>query len=194
MRVCARCRRRVPAARESCLYCGGAPTGAEKDPDIACPKCHVTMTRFLEAGLVLDACPQCESHWFDRGELEALLTSRGRSDQMRPFAAAMDPRPTNRPMYVPCPRCQKLMHRRGAGQGAGVVADVCQRHGVFLERHEVDRLDTVVAAKFAGPRPPERFFGRSRPPLQEAPPMDVAVRSELAAELIAETISGLFEI
>lgn len=47
--------------------------------------------------------------------------------------------------YVPCPECGTLMNRKNFAQSSGVVLDVCARHGVWLDRGELERVLGFVA-------------------------------------------------
>jgi Zn-finger nucleic acid-binding protein len=42
--------------------------------------------------------------------------------------------------YVKCPFCQKIMNRRSYGARSGVVADICERHGIWLDGGELGRI------------------------------------------------------
>jgi ribosomal protein L37AE/L43A len=39
-----------------------------------CPKCGHELEEFLSEGIALDKCPKCEGVWFDKGELEQLIS------------------------------------------------------------------------------------------------------------------------
>ncbi len=48
---------------------------AKSRPEVACPKCHLTMERREHGGasqVLIDVCTQCRGVWLDKGELQAL--------------------------------------------------------------------------------------------------------------------------
>jgi Zn-finger nucleic acid-binding protein len=57
-------------------------------------------------------------------------------------AAASDQEPgsSHGPAYRPCVLCGALMNRRNYGRKSGVIVDVCSRHGLWFDLHEIDRL------------------------------------------------------
>jgi Zn-finger nucleic acid-binding protein len=43
-------------------------------------------------------------------------------------------------LYRPCVLCGTLMNRRNFGRKSAVIVDVCSRHGVWFDLHELDQL------------------------------------------------------
>jgi Zn-finger nucleic acid-binding protein len=55
--------------------------------------------------------------------------------------------PDTRVVYLPCPVCAALMMRRTIATGAGVIVDVCQQHGLWLDRGELEKILAFVRAR-----------------------------------------------
>ena len=84
--------------------------------------------------LVLDVCQACGGLWFDAGELGRVLAGRPRP---RPHNELRAPVDSSDPL--PCKVCRQPMARRGY-PGAAMQVDICQAHGAFLDRGELDQL------------------------------------------------------
>lgn len=97
-----------------------------------CPACRVP-TYVVEYNQVeLDLCPDCGGVWFDRGELELLLSGGAAV----PLA---DARTTEAGRS--CPLCDKTMEKKNIGPGGRVLVDVCPRDcGLWFDRAEVEDL------------------------------------------------------
>ena len=49
-----------------------------------CPKCHVSMNTETHPDVELDVCPSCEGTYFDKGELDILITARNHTVESVP--------------------------------------------------------------------------------------------------------------
>jgi Zn-finger nucleic acid-binding protein len=47
--------------------------------------------------------------------------------------------------YIPCVRCGKLMNRKNFRRISGVIIDECSRHGVWLDRGELEKIQLFIA-------------------------------------------------
>jgi Zn-finger nucleic acid-binding protein len=48
--------------------------------------------------------------------------------------------------YVPCPACQRLMHRVNFARCSHVVVDVCKPHGTWFDKDELRRIVEFIRA------------------------------------------------
>ena len=94
----------------------------------------------------MDHCAHCGGAWFDRGELEYAV-----AHTLVPEVAPVAPAESD-VRYLACPRCQALMTRRAYHRISGVVLDECNRHGVWADKGELERI-----AAFEAGSGPERL-------------------------------------
>jgi Zn-finger nucleic acid-binding protein len=81
--------------------------------------------------------------WLDPESLQRLSDSREEQAGIVIMLASRAPAvatPADIVRYVPCPRCERLMNRKNFAQSSGVVLDVCAKHGVWLDRGELERV------------------------------------------------------
>lgn len=149
MKACPSCAGPNPAAAVFCRHCGARfaaaapPSGLVKTLEvpskIACPRCRTKLTEVHYGDLVLDECSACRGTWFDKGELrraaERLNGSLGAAQ-----GGAAEPQPVP-PAGVlarmDCPLCRRGMTRFTS---SGVYLDRCDRCGLWVDGHEIERL------------------------------------------------------
>lgn len=115
-----------------------------KDSEIRCPKDSIVMQRLRVGAIGVDRCPRCRGVWLDRGELAALLLTKG-------AAAAVEheePEESVRRHQVGEVRCPR------DGAAMREVRDRTQRHvtyeecpacrGVFLDAGELTDLSELT--------------------------------------------------
>lgn len=118
---------------------------------IRCPRCLDTEL----CGVRLDAhdlgeCTGCGGLFVEHEVLErATRAADGRRGvRLRAVTASKTAAPaapkTDASFYLPCPRCASTMNRKNFGRFSGVVVDVCQKHGVWLDRNEIERVIEFV--------------------------------------------------
>ena len=95
-----------------------------------CPVCRAPMIVVEHNAVELDYCMKCAGVWFDRDELEHLLS--GVSLQIEklqlhdaPRADAAGERPRR------CPLCRKGMKKLSVGGTPPLILDRCERHGGY---------------------------------------------------------------
>jgi hypothetical protein len=123
----------------------------EQPSTLSCPECKSVMAsvRYL-GGWVLDECRTCRGVWFDRGELEPILTRfhAKKQDALGPEAnisrrAAIIDREFQ---YRNCPRCQDVMVRLNYARVSGVIIDRCGQCGVWLDGGELEKISAFLGA------------------------------------------------
>jgi len=117
----------------------------------------------------LDHCPACGGIWFDKGELEALLSqSQG---QVSTDFNLLTPKPAG----CECPRCRKKMPRGGLVNPLLLVDKCPDCGGVWLDHNELDLLKKLLGLT-GGPSSGEPV---QRPPAAPALPALPARRFRL---------------
>lgn len=95
----------------------------------------------------LERCGECFGLFFDAGELETVLDDSvkpaheinlERLNQILEEESVADH--GSDVVYLSCPVCAKLMHRKSYGARSGVIVDTCKEHGAWLDGGELRQL------------------------------------------------------
>ena len=143
--TCAACFAAMFAGSRFCARCGAEAQREllEENTPFSCPRCREKMQALTLGATTVRECAACGGLWLDPESLQRLADGREeRAGVVSALAvrAATVTAPRDVVRYVPCPRCEKLMNRRNFAQSSGVVLDVCARHGVWLDRGELERV------------------------------------------------------
>jgi len=119
-----------------------------------CPVCNYDMIVVEYHNIELDYCNSCKGVWFDSGELELLLESRGLEETkvlldgiLNSQEAVSSEKKRN------CPVCDHKMKKTAIGEQPEILIDVCRdKHGLWFDGGEV----TQLIGRLAGEHPPER--------------------------------------
>ena len=156
---CSGCNAPIAPETPTCPYCGfrnavdldiisGSTTETPEGVRI-CPNCNVKLKTvdIGESGshFYIEVCESCGGMFFDNGELEAILDDKVRGvhhvshqELSRLISKPLDS--TLKVVYRKCPICSDIMNRKKFGEKSGVVIDICNHHGVWLEAGELTRL------------------------------------------------------
>lgn len=133
------------AGSRFCARCGAEARREvlEDETPLDCPRCREDMQALKLGATTARECNACGGLWLDPDSLQALSDGREERSGVVSALAARVPTAAIPPdiiKYVPCPRCERLMNRKNFAQSSGVVLDVCARHGVWLDRGELERV------------------------------------------------------
>lgn len=155
--ICPGCMARVSSKARFCHSCStplmrhGA---VAPETELRCPSCTgrppLVSRRLGRVAVAAYDCASCGGLWMEK-EVFEVLADRARAGKMPELAAGgvvspaapSDQGPAsaaNGPAYRPCVLCGALMNRRNYGRKSGVIVDVCSRHGLWFDLHEIDRL------------------------------------------------------
>ena len=160
--TCAACFAPMFAGSRFCARCGAEATREllEDESPLKCPRCREAMQALRLGTTTARECAACGGLWLDPESLQRLSDGQEeRAGVVSVLAARLPavPTPPDIVRYVPCPRCGKLMNRKNFAQSSGVVLDVCAKHGVWLDRGELERaLGFVSGGGLARSRARER--------------------------------------
>jgi len=101
----------------------------------------------------LDYCNRCKGVWFDSGELELLLESRGLEDT-RVFLDGIlnSQEAVSSEKKRDCPICGHKMKKTAIGRQSEILIDICRdKHGLWFDGGELSQL----IRHLAGEHPPK---------------------------------------
>lgn len=152
LKACPRCLARAFHGHEHCPTCGTQLRKPAQDARTAssgpCPRCETPLAPRLVNDIVIDECPHCQGIFLDDTAIERIITDRAqaRADALLAVlpTAPVSPAPPSGKLYVKCPRCTTIMNRKQFATGAGVVIDVCKKHGTFFDVGELPAIISFV--------------------------------------------------
>ena len=148
--ICPGCMARVSGRSRFCHCCGGPiliGQAAVRESGYRCPACEgdrpLASRRLGPANVALFDCSLCGGIWIEK-EIFEVLVDRARvghlPEGLGGGAPLEAPAPAQPVRYRPCVTCGALMNRRNYGRKSGVIVDVCARHGLWFDLHELDGL------------------------------------------------------
>ena len=118
-----------------------------------CPVCKYDMIVVEYQDIELDYCNSCKGVWFDSGELELLLESRGLEQTKAFFDGIISSQETaSSEKKRNCPICGHKMKKTAIGGQPAILIDTCRdKHGLWFDGGEVSQLPRTLA----GEHPPK---------------------------------------
>ena len=146
--ICPECFARNAEESRFCTACG---VGFHPEPlvvsghEVPCPDCTSLMPASQVAGVSLNECAKCRGLWVP-GENFDSLVSHAAQAQREGKALTKPPRvaggnPSRQQVqYRKCPECDAFMQRRNYKKSSGVITDVCNAHGTWLDADELEQI------------------------------------------------------
>lgn len=148
--LCPECFKRVEGKARHCQGCGiqiKAQALQALAAGIVCARCQGDLRwRSLGEASVVE-CIACEGLWIAADVFDELCS---KAQQSPTYKAGSIPRgeraeglKLEQVSYIPCLTCSELMLRKNFRYGARsshVIIDFCKGHGIWLDKHELDRL------------------------------------------------------
>jgi Zn-finger nucleic acid-binding protein len=106
----------------------------------ACPRCGAQLEPQKKDNFEIDVCPGCGGLWLDQGEFDVLTAESTVYREEKLETLYSRPSLPDRIEYIPCVRCGKLMVRKNYGRISGVIIDECGRHGIWLDKGEIEKI------------------------------------------------------
>ena len=128
-----------------CPLCGGSLQEKVVPGIPVCPRCGVGLEIQVHDNEEYGICQQCGGMWLDRDDFdsairESYVFTKGGIDKSCIKEPVRD-----LVKYIPCIRCGKLMNRKNFRRISGVIIDECARHGVWLDRGELGKIQLFIA-------------------------------------------------
>ncbi len=156
-RLCSSCSAPLPSNSNLCEYCGcytpldlisqNLEILPDQEETRYCPHCEVPMESISvleDEPIVIERCPQCYGFWFDKFELNLLLNRLVKDPTINvkniDIGNMEEIDFTKKVQYISCPVCSSKMQRRNYGYKSGVVFDLCNEHGIYLDCGELHHL------------------------------------------------------
>jgi len=101
----------------------------------------------------LDYCNRCKGVWFDSGELELLLESRGLEEPKAFLDGILNSQEAaSSEKKRDCPICGHKMKKTAIGRQSEILIDICRdKHGLWFDGGELSQL----IRHLAGEHPPK---------------------------------------
>jgi Zn-finger nucleic acid-binding protein len=154
--VCPFCMHRTGEGSRFCSSCGQTLQAGKLDAKtgkLDCPRCTDTKLMNRKVGdFTVDECPACSGMWVDVGAFDRIVNQqveqqdklyRGEGAHGRPVRVELEPQEV---VYLKCPACGKLMHRRNFARASGVIIDKCKEDGIWLDADELGKVAAFVAS------------------------------------------------
>ena len=119
-----------------------------------CPVCKYDMIVVEYHDIELDYCSSCKGVWFDSGELELLLESRGLEETKMFLDNVLNSQEAiSSEKKRNCPICGHKMKKTTIGEEPRILIDICsEEHGLWFDGGEV----TQLMRHLAGEHPPKQ--------------------------------------
>jgi len=143
---CSQCGKEVNPKSALCPFCGGRLRDETNSGSTLCPRCRVPLELKRRDIIEIDICPQCNGLWLDRGEFDVLTAESTVYREEKLTKEYSRPPLPEEVAYIPCVRCGKLMVRKNYGLISGVITDECGRHGIWLDRGELEKIRQFILA------------------------------------------------
>ena len=149
--ICPHCMTRISSKAKFCHSCATPIVADSEDfetTDLPCPSCDDSKLhgrKMTGQQFSLKECNHCAGLWISSEvfrHLERktqLATASGvQIDATIPKynANTQDPKK----YYRKCPQCNIMMHRRNYANSSGIIVDVCSKHGIWFDIHELDEV------------------------------------------------------
>ncbi len=126
-----------------CPHCGALAVPWESTPtEMPCPACGAPLLVGRVGDHRLHECDKCFGMWLDSATFEQICrqAEQQASVLLGGHLGEASARPLEPVRYRPCPVCHQLMNRMNFAQCSGVIVDLCQEHGTWFDKDELQRI------------------------------------------------------
>jgi len=150
---CIYCGAPLPLKGLNCNYCNRLnPLNAklieiEKtlDSQNSCPCCKINLVNLKTETLVLEYCKKCDGIFITEENFTKLIFYKVNPlSSFNPYYLRFiqdHPRDNRKKLqYYPCPICQENMYMVNYKKNSGVLLDICEEHGIWLDGGELQQI------------------------------------------------------
>ena len=150
---CIFCSAPLPKKGLNCSYCHKLnPLNAklfkskEKlESKYLCPCCKINLETLKTSTVVLEYCKECDGVLITEEEFEKLIAYKiDPLSTFNPYYLRFiqdHPRDNRKkPQFHPCPICQESMAVVNYKKKSGVIIDICEEHGIWLDGGELRQI------------------------------------------------------
>ena len=149
--ICPKCFARMAVGAKFCMECG-----IEVQPQAllafaegtVCPRCKAPLASRMLGNVAVVECAHCGGFWMNQ---DAFVSACEQNDIGGEIERALGGRPPRQDpaqqapvSYLKCIACGELMWRKNYGHSSGVIIDVCNKHGVWLDHRELQKILAFV--------------------------------------------------
>ena len=156
--ICPHCMTRISSKAKFCHSCSTPIVidfGDFEKTDMSCPSCDdskLHSRKMANNTFTLKECDHCAGLWISADVFKHLENSAQKEAASGVQASVVETKSgsSNKEninpvkFYKKCPHCHKLMHRRNYAQSSGIVIDVCTKHGIWFDIHELDEILSFI--------------------------------------------------
>lgn len=153
--ICSHCMTRISSKAKFCHSCAtpivSAAINHEKS-NLPCPTCEnstLHSRKMPEQIFSLKECDHCAGIWISAGVFEHLERQAQKEASSgtlihtkkispKAYVSNVSINPTK--FYKKCPQCEVVMQRKNYAGSSGVIVDVCHKHGMWFDIHELDEI------------------------------------------------------
>jgi Zn-finger nucleic acid-binding protein len=119
--------------------------------ELLCIHCSSPLNALELEGQSVVACPTGHGVWLSRSQLDSLTEDNtddasDEAEQTAWSASADAPDEMSSGRFRPCPVCSKTLRKDNWKYGSGVVVDVCDAHGIWVDKNEIDHIEAWTEA------------------------------------------------
>lgn len=131
-----------------CAHCGGRVTRrVGPAAGIVCAVCDTQMMEVTLGATTVAECPKCDGLWLEQKKFAQICEEREHHTTILGMSANIPEAELPKSFrYVRCPICAEFMLRVNFATYSGVVIDVCQAHGIWFEKNELQRIINFIRA------------------------------------------------
>ena len=150
---CIYCSAPLPKKGLNCSYCNKLnPLNAKLlesakklDSKHLCPCCNLKLEKLQTAFVTLEYCKECDGVLIAEDEFEKLITYKvNPQSKFNPhYLRFIQDHPRDnrkKPQFHPCPICQKSMAVVNYKKQSGIIIDICEEHGIWLDGGELRQI------------------------------------------------------
>ncbi len=111
-----------------------------------CPRCQGKLVERRVRNGTFSECTSCGGIWLRESSFEHIVEKRD-SEALGAFFSRKPKverqrgdRDLPKAMYLPCPICQELMHRKNFVRVSGIIIDWCKGHGYWFDIYELESI------------------------------------------------------